>query len=112
MAIKTIQIHPYTHTPIHIAHCLSAYLAIWLLAIFTISKALAENPIDQDPFVQINQYKQQLQLNPNSVELRLQLGRIYLSVEAFDEAINEFQKAMALSPNRSEIHYGLGLAYF
>lgn len=55
--------------------------------------------------------KQALVLDPNSAELRLDLGNIYFSHGMFDGSITQYQKAVKLNPSFAKAYFNLGVAY-
>lgn len=60
-------------------------------------------------------YRTQLAEDPSQVAVRLKLAKVYLHIEAYEQAVTEYQQILATAPigsrGRTEGYYGLGLAY-
>ncbi len=50
-------------------------------------------------------------LNPNAAEYSLWLGKSYLRLRRWDDAIREFQRAVLIDPSNSSYHLWLGRAF-
>jgi tetratricopeptide (TPR) repeat protein len=57
-------------------------------------------------------YLQSIELQPDSAEVHLSLGLVYLKLEKNKEAAKAFKDSLRLQPDVAEAQYGLGLAYF
>ena len=53
-------------------------------------------------------FKNSIQLNPNLLEARVNLGNIYIEQKRVDEAINQFIKTLQTNPNFNLAYYSLG----
>ncbi|MGA2243225.1 MAG: tetratricopeptide repeat protein [Verrucomicrobiota bacterium] len=60
----------------------------------------------------IAHFQTALQINPNYVEIRINLGNALLQKGKVDEAIVHFQTALQINPDYAEAHYNLGNALF
>jgi TolA-binding protein len=60
----------------------------------------------------VSAYLKSIELQPDSAEVHLSLGLVYLKLEKNREAADSFKNSVRLGPNVAEAHYGLGLAYF
>lgn len=69
---------------------------------------IKQNKYWQDP---IYFYKKTLQYSPNSIRLRIMLGREYLDKNDINSAVNCFKEALTIQPNASAIFTELGFAY-
>lgn len=57
-------------------------------------------------------YLKQIELRPDSAEVYLSLGQVYLKLEKNKDAAKAFKNSVRLNPAVAEAQYGLGLAYF
>jgi Flp pilus assembly protein TadD len=57
-------------------------------------------------------YLQSIELQPDSAEVHLSLGLVYLKLEKNKDAAKAFKDSVRLQPDLVEAQYGLGLAYF
>ncbi len=57
-------------------------------------------------------YLQSIELQPDSAEVHLSLGLVYLKLEKNKDAAKAFKDSVRLQPDVAEAQYGLGLAYF
>jgi Flp pilus assembly protein TadD len=60
----------------------------------------------------VRTYRQVLQIEPNLVEARANLGAALVHLGRFDEAITEYRIAWKAAPNDSAIRLNLALAYY
>lgn len=54
----------------------------------------------------------QITVNPNNVDLRLQRGRLYLDLGAYQAALNDFEHAVTIAPENAHAYTGIGQANF
>ena len=59
----------------------------------------------------IFEYQQALKLNPNYIEVYMNLGAIYVDKKDYDQAIQQFNKVIELNYYYGKAHYNLGLVY-
>ena len=110
---------------------LSYRIAVWValvgyhLTLWQVSDAFCQETDTTDITAQLHDYKAQLATDGTQIEIRLKLAKVYLQIEAYNEAVNEYHQVIALvaakavqeskSPERnsdiSAAYYGLGLAY-
>ncbi|HLO00336.1 MAG TPA: tetratricopeptide repeat protein [Pyrinomonadaceae bacterium] len=57
-------------------------------------------------------YRESIELQPDSAEVYLNLGLVYLKLEKNKDAVKAFKDSVRLQPDVAEAQYGLGLAYF
>ena len=57
-------------------------------------------------------YLKSIELRPDSAEVYLSLGQVYLKLEKNKDAAKAFKNSVRLDPNVAEAQYGLGLANF
>lgn len=55
--------------------------------------------------------EESLRRNPGYADAHYELGKVYLKLQQWREAIGEYEKAVALKPDMSEAHYKLSQAY-
>jgi len=55
--------------------------------------------------------KKAIALNSTNAELEYQLGRLYFTLNRFDESIAAMQRALAITPDYPEVYDNLGLTY-
>ncbi len=67
---------------------------------------------------QIDSYQKQLATDATRVDIRLQLAKVYLQIEAYTQAVAEYREVISFlgtvpnhNPALSKGYYGLGLAY-
>ena len=96
------------------------YLTLWW-----VSDAFCQETNAADITAQIRAHKAQLATDGTQVEIRFELAKVYLQIEAYTEAVDEYQQVIATveangvrgttttSPDLdiSTAYYGLGLAY-
>lgn len=70
-------------------------------------KLLETNQLDKA----ITEYRKSLELDPDLVEARHNLGVAYLRKELYDEAISAFEKVLEIKPDDVLAQMNLGLAY-
>lgn len=58
------------------------------------------------------QFDQQVSVNPDDIELRLQRGAEYLSLGAYVAALADFEHAQSLDDRRAEVYVGIGQARY
>ena len=56
-------------------------------------------------------YKKAFEIQPESAAYAINLGVLYMKLEAYDEAIEVYHKAKFLAPNNPDIFFNLGVAY-
>lgn len=59
----------------------------------------------------IGEYQQALKLNPNFIEVYMNLGAIYVGKKDYDQAIQQFKKVVELNYYNTKGHYNLGMVY-
>ena len=59
----------------------------------------------------IEEYQKALKLNPNFLEVYMNLGAIYVDKKDYDQAIQQFKKVVELNYYNGKAHYNLGLVY-
>lgn len=59
----------------------------------------------------IGEYQQALKLNPNYIEVYINLGAIYVDKKDYDQAIQQFKKVVELNYYNTKGHYNLGMVY-
>ena len=73
-----------------------------------------------EPVAKIQEYRAQLVADANQPDIRLQLARVYLHIEAYEQAVAEYQhvigaaeigKSTGFPLAETEAFYGLGLAF-
>ncbi|MDE0684093.1 MAG: tetratricopeptide repeat protein [Candidatus Poribacteria bacterium] len=110
---------------------LSYYAVIWVaflgchLTFYQLPDAFCQETGASDITAQIRAHKAQLAADGTQIEVRLQLAKVYLQIEAYAEAANEYQQVIAIAaakivprpaatsahPDMPAAYYGLGLAY-
>ena len=60
----------------------------------------------------VTAYRKSIELQPDSAEVHLSLGLVYLKLEKNKDAAKAFKDSVRLQPDVAEGQYGLGLAYF
>ncbi len=60
----------------------------------------------------IQYYQETLELVPDNVEVRSNLGAALAKLGRYDDAIEQYLKVLALKPDFSEVRFNLGLAYY
>ncbi len=91
-------------------------LVIWVVGFLwgcTRSPAREGSLIFKDPQSEkrVSYLRHHLRINPNDVESRIELGRIFLSEHMIKEAINEFEKVLCTDSERIEALLLLSLAF-
>lgn len=95
------------------------------LAFWQVPDSFCQEIAAADIAVQIRAYKAQLTADATQVEIRLQLAKLYLRIEAYAEAVAEYRQVIAMVEADTlpggtsvasysdvpEAYYGLGLAY-
>jgi tetratricopeptide (TPR) repeat protein len=56
-------------------------------------------------------YRQAIEIAPESIDGRVQLGKAYFDTNRLEEAQSEFERAVRGSPNNREAHLGLAATY-
>lgn len=59
----------------------------------------------------MEEYRQQIEDNPNNATYRYNYGSMLLDADRFDEATEQLQKAVELEPGNAKAQYNLGAAY-
>ena len=110
---------------------LSYYTVAWVtlggcyLTLSLVPNAFCQETGSADITAQIRAHKAQLATDGTQVEIRLELAKVYLQIEAYTEAVDEYQQVIAIveangvlgsttpSPDSDipTVYYGLGLAY-
>jgi tetratricopeptide (TPR) repeat protein len=98
---------------------------VLLLLIFFAAAAAAQRPEAERLFesamaaqqrgdfpAAIRDYQKLLELNPNMVDARVNLGAALAHAGRFDEAIAQYRLALASTPDNSAVRRNLGLAYY
>ncbi len=60
----------------------------------------------------IEAFRKASELAPESAEVQLSLGRVYIKLKKDGEAIKALKRSISLDARPAEAHYDLGLAYF
>jgi TonB family protein len=56
--------------------------------------------------------EKQVRDHPDSDEFHYELGKAYIKLERYAEAVSELKKSLAIKSDSPETHYQLGIAYF
>lgn len=72
-----------------------------------------------EPVAKIREYRAQLAADASHIDIRLQLAKVYLHIEAYEQAKTEYQRVIGTEESgksteplaAAEAFYGLGLAY-
>ncbi len=59
----------------------------------------------------VDEYQKALKLNPNFVEVHMNLGAIYVDRKDYDKATQQFKKVVELNHYNTKAHYNLGMVY-
>jgi len=59
----------------------------------------------------MEEYREQIEANPENVTYRYNYGSMLLNAERYDEAISQLEKAIELDPGNVKAQYNLGAAY-
>ena len=100
-------------------------LGCHLFILWQVQDAFCQQETPADITTQLRTYKAQLAADGRQVTIRLKLGKLYLQIEAYTEAINEYQHVLTVlevndvpksaanthDPDISAAYHGLGLAY-
>lgn len=79
---------------------------------FPILVGIGNRMFDADrPQAAIPAYEKALKIDPNSADVRTDLGTMYLAVGRADDAIVQFREAIRIDPKHENSRYNLGLAY-
>ena len=60
----------------------------------------------------ISSYQNAYQLNPNDIDIYLNLGNVFFEKESFDNALIVYKKALEIYPNNARLHCNLGYLYW
>jgi|GEM_PF-2747229 len=90
-----------------------AALDMYQDAISSFEKALAVKPKDPNVHISLGlAYKRYaMRIHPNIPNDNIELGKIFLDLRRYPEAVTEFQTALQFDPKNSDTHYQLALAY-
>ena len=109
--------YSYTFALVALVGC---HLTFW-----QVPNAFCQKTDAADITARIRTYKAQLTADGTQIEIRLELAKVYLQIEAYNEAVNEYRQVIALveanagseyenpkhNSDISAAYYGLGLAY-
>jgi lipoprotein NlpI len=59
----------------------------------------------------IEEYQKAIQLNPNYIEVYMNLGAIYVDKKDYEQALQQFKKVVELNYYYGKAHYNLGMVY-
>lgn len=59
----------------------------------------------------IGEYKKAIELNPNYLQVHMNLGAVYIQRKKYDQAIEEFNTVVKLNYYYGTAHYNLGYIY-
>jgi Flp pilus assembly protein TadD len=104
--------------------CLACLCIVLALAACGPTTPTEEPPFAEDYFIQgnefsqngdfekaVEEYRQALELEPNTVDVLSNLGVAYYNLGQLDEAIEQYSKALELAPEDADIHSNLAAAY-
>lgn len=60
----------------------------------------------------ISSYQCAYQLNPNDIDIYLNLGNVFFEKESFDNALTVYKKALEFAPHNARLHCNLGYLYW
>ncbi|MHB1456014.1 MAG: tetratricopeptide repeat protein [Armatimonadota bacterium] len=79
---------------------------------FTMLVGVGNQMFDAErPMMAIAAYEKALKIDPNSADIRTDLGTMYLAVGRADDAIAQFREAIRIDPKHENSRYNLGVAY-
>lgn len=84
------------------------------LCLVAFSWGCAHTPIlvfkDSENEKRVEYFQERLRVNPNDAEIRMELGRLFLSETMIKQAITEFEKVLAIDSNNIQAHLLFSLA--
>ena len=87
-------------------------VAFWIGVAVALRAASPSDNLGVDLPRQIESYARIVRDDPTRVDARLALGRLYLTIEAFDAAAEQYDVVLGAGPGEAaEAHYGRGLAH-
>ena len=60
----------------------------------------------------ISSYQSAYQLNPDDIDIYLNLGNVFFEKESYDNALTVYKKALEFSPHNARLHCNLGYLYW
>ncbi len=59
----------------------------------------------------IENFKKQIEINPNDYEAYKNMGNVYLNLKEYDKALTAYQKSIEINPNYANAYSNMGFAY-
>ena len=88
------------------------HVALWLAVAAAAGAASAPDALGVDLPRRIEAHMATLRDDPTRLDARLALGRLYLTIEAFDPAAEQYEAVLAAGPGEAAAaHHGLGLTH-
>ena len=72
---------------------------------------VAKRYLKNKDLADIERYQKALKLKPNVSELHNKLGRSFVNIKRYQEAVDSYKQAITLRPNYAEAYFSLGMAY-